>query len=421
MADAYETGAIFTSAVPNWQRPWYEQKLLDTVRMNSILVPYAIVKEDFAAVQTNQIIYTEVYDMEPNWNATAENVIWFKGGALDSRSVTIDLAVYHDILKFSDYHNLIDFINRGNIPAVVMDKIGQSLTDTLDILMRNALMTHPTPTYAGSATSRATLAASDLFDPDTAELARVHLEELEVPGVASNADGGGQAIICITSPRVIHDIRTAAGSAWIDVQNYAGTGRKFTSEAGQWGGVRFIKTNRMRLRNAGASINQSTLASAIVPGQGAYATVDVVYSPGQTGATQYIEVTDASGFAVGDYVTVHDDSLGTAVLDTDGTQEVRRVVNINTGATPDQLSVDKPFLKDHASGDYITKARDLHASVFMGGPSVVYGVAERPHIITPPKIDDAMMVNRVGWRGMFKFQLFRPEWYEVHLSAGSTD
>ncbi|MCK5308928.1 MAG: N4-gp56 family major capsid protein, partial [Zetaproteobacteria bacterium] len=274
MADAYETGAIFTSALPSWQRTWYEQKLLDTVRMKSILVPFAIEKEDFNAVKTNQIVYSEVYDMEPNWNATSESTIWFKGGALDSRTVSIDLAVYHDILKFSDYHNIVDYINNGNIPQIVVDKIGQSLTDTLDILMRNALLTHPVPTYAGSATSRATLTNAMLFDPDQAELARVHLEELEVPGIASNEDGGSQTIVCVTTPRVIHDIRTAAGSNWLDVQNYQSTGRKFNSEAGTWGGVRFIKTNRLRLRNAGLASNQSDLNGATVEGQGAFATVD---------------------------------------------------------------------------------------------------------------------------------------------------
>jgi hypothetical protein len=32
-----------------------------------------------------------------------------------------------------------------------------------------------------------------------------------------------------------------------------------------------------------------------------------------------------------------------------------------------------------------------------------------------------MMINRIGWRGMFKFQQFRPEYYELHLTAGTTN
>jgi hypothetical protein len=64
---------------------------------------------------------------------------------------------------------------------------------------------------------------------------------------------------------------------------------------------------------------------------------------------------------------------------------------------------------------------DIHSSIFMGGPGVVYGVGERPHPVNPPKYDDLMMVNRYGWRGFLKFQLFRPEYFEVVETSGSTD
>jgi N4-gp56 family major capsid protein len=420
MTDAYETGAIFTSTVPKWQRTWYEQQLLDNIRMNCILLPYARVVEDFNAVKTGTITYTEVQDAEPNWNTTTESTIWFKGGQLDSRTISIALNLYHDIMKFSDYNTILDYVANGAIPGVVREKLSRSLEETLDILARNAFLTHPNPTFAGSADSRATLTSSDYFDVDIAELARVHLEELEVPGVASNTDGGSQAIVCVTTPRVIHDIRTAAGSDWLDVQKYAGAQRKFNSEAGQWGGVRFVKTNRLRLRNAGLAEHQTTLNGASIPGQGAHTTVDVVYSPGQTGSTAYLPVTSSAGFAVGEYVTIHAAALGTTVLDADGTQETRRIVAIDSGGA-NRLAFDKPLLKDHLTGAYCTKALDIHASVFVGGPGIVYAVGERPNFYTPPKIDDAMMINRVGWRGMLKLQLFRPELFEIHYSGGSID
>ncbi|MEM4204959.1 MAG: hypothetical protein QXS54_12905, partial [Candidatus Methanomethylicaceae archaeon] len=307
----------------------------------------------------------------------------------------------------------------GQIPALVMEKVGQSLTDTLDILARNAFLAHPYPTYAGTATSRTGLGANDLFDINIAELVRTHLEEAECPGVASNTDGGGQAVIAIVTSRVAHDIRTASGSEWIDAQNYVGTNRRFTSEIGQWGGVRFLKTNRLRLDNCGQVLAQTTLSAATVPGQGAASTVDTVYSPGQPGSTRYVTVESVSGFAVGQKVTIHKGTSGNPPVESDGTQETRRIVSIDT--TNKRLSFDKPLLKDHDAGDLVTHGRDVHATIFIGGPTVVWAIAERPTMIFPPKMDDAMMVNRVGWRGLFKFQLFRPEWHRVHYSAGSTN
>ena len=78
-----------------------------------------------------------------------------------------------------------------------------------------------------------------------------------------------------------------------------------------------------------------------------------------------------------------------------------------------RLSLDKPLLKDHLSGDYVTTGLDVHGSIFMGGPGVVYGIGEDPHPVFPPKYDDLMIVNRIGWRGFINFQMFRPEYFEV--------
>lgn len=418
MTDMYPEGAIWgftTPSLPSWQRVYYEEMLLDTIRMKSILVPFATKKADFNAVKSKQIVFSEVYDLEPKWNPTTEETIWFKGGALDSRTITLGLEIYHDVMKYGDYNANFTYFSES-FDSIVRGKLGQQITDVLDIHMRNALLEHPYPTYMGTATSRATLGATDLFDADIAEDIRAHLEDHDVPGVAMTEDGG-PVLVCVTTPRVIHDIRTKAGSAWKDTQDYHMTGRKFTAEVGMWAGVRFIKTNRLRLRNAGATLAQSTLSAATVPGQGSKALVDAVYTPGQPGSTRYISVASSADFNEGDIVTIHSEPLGTTVLDSDGSQETRRVV----GKAAGKLEFDKPLLKEHASGDYVTKARDIHASVFMGGPSVVWGVAESPWTYPLPKIDDANMVNRIGWRGMWKFQQFRPEFYEVVLSTGSDD
>lgn len=418
MTNDLTTGMLWSSTLPSWQRTYYELLLLETLRTKSIMVPFCAVKEDFAAANSGIITYTEVYDTEPNWNALSESDIWLRGAHMDSRTVNLQLEIHGDTLKFSDYNEVVQYVNRGDMKGLVRDKIGQNMIETMDILARNAFLTHPSPEYINSRANRAALVAGDLFDPDIVETIRVHLEENEVPGVAANQDGDGAVLVCVTSPRVTKDIRTAANSKWLEVQEYAGASRKFTNEVGMWGGVRFVRTNRMRLRNAGLAVTQTALNGATVAGQGAAATVDTVYSVGQSGATRYITVDSTTGFSAGQYVTIHDNALGTTVLESDGTQETRRIVNV-VDAT--KLALDKPLLKPHENDDYVTNALDVHASAFMGGPGVVYGVAERPHPVVPPKYDDLMIVNRYGWRGFMKFQMFRPEYFEIVYSAGSTD
>ena len=416
----YSSGAIYSTGLPDWQRDYYESVLLETLRNKSILVPYTKVVEDFTAVDTKTIHFSEVLDLEPNWNTTSETTIWKKGMYLDSRTQNIGLEWYHDIIKYSDHLDTLAYLNNGDVKGIVRNKLGVAMTDMLDILAMNAFFTHPDPQYAGDATSRATLGdgvPTDYFDVEIAEEIRTQLEEDNVPGVVATDDGGSATILCITTPRVIHDIRTSVTGDWLDVQNYQGTGAKFRSEAGMWGGVRFIKNNRLKLWNRGLASVQTTLDGATVEGQGAAATVDTIYTPGQTGSTRTITVASSAGFTVGDIVTIHATALGTTVTDADGGQETRRIVTVPGGAVT--LAFDKPLLKPHLTGDYVTLAENVHASLFMGGPGVVMGIAERPNVIVPPKYDDALLINRIGWRGMLKFQLFSPELFRVYYSLGS--
>jgi hypothetical protein len=87
----YESGAIYSSMIPDWQRDFYSLVLLDTLRMKSILVPYCTVKTDYGAADSGVIVFSEVYDMEPNINALSESTLWLQGGHLDSRTVRIQL------------------------------------------------------------------------------------------------------------------------------------------------------------------------------------------------------------------------------------------------------------------------------------------------------------------------------------------
>jgi len=415
-------GMLWSDTLPAWQRDYYSMLLLETLRTKSILVPYCTVKRDYQGAKSGVIVYTEVYDTEPNWNAVNEQTVFLRGAHMDSRTVRIELEIHGDTLKFSDYSEIVQFVNAGNVRGLVRDKVGQNQVDYLDILARNAFLQQPFKTYAGGKSSRTALAAQDLFDPDIAETIRVHLEENECPGVAAVGDGDGAVIVCTTTPRVIKDIRTSPTSKWLEVQEYAGSVRKFTSEVGSWAGIRFVKTNRLRLRNHGNVIAQTTLALDAPAGSGAAQTVDMVYTVGQPNSRRYIQVASAEGFEVGQYITIHSQNAteaGAPPVEADGTQETRRIVAIDT--VNKQIQLNKPLLKDHLAGDFVTHGVDIHASVFHGGPSVVYGIGEDPRPILPAKYDDLMMVNRIGWRGFLKFQPFRPEFCVVVESAGSTD
>ncbi len=286
----------------------------------------------------------------------------------------------------------------------------------LDLLARNAFAAVPDAykSFGGGKAGRAALLAADVLDLDDINILRDNLEDIEVPGVAATDDSQVKTLVMTTTPRVVSGIRNN-NAKWLEAQEYAGSSRLFTGETGTWGGVRFVRTNRLRLYNAGAVVAQDTLAQETAPGQGAARTVDTIYTVGQSNATPYVTLADVTGFDVGQTVTIHDHNLGTAVLETDGSSETRRIVEID--AANKRIKFNKPLLKPHAQGDYVTEALDVHLSILHGGPSVVYGVGEAPNVLVPPKYDDLMMVNRYGWRAFIKFQQFRPEFIQVMETA----
>src|SRR5512136_2904255 len=115
MPNDLTTGVQWSSTNASWQRDYYSLLLLETLRTKSILVPYCAVKRDYAGANSGTIIYSEVYDTEPDWSPLTESDIWLRGAHLDSRSVKIDLEIHGDVLKFSDYSEIVQYINRGDI------------------------------------------------------------------------------------------------------------------------------------------------------------------------------------------------------------------------------------------------------------------------------------------------------------------
>lgn len=414
MADPiYETGQELTSTMPSKLRTYYSQMLLEVIRTKSILVPFCRVKEDYNAVAAKNIIYTEALDAAPNWNPVPESTVYMRGAHLDQRTVQIGLEIYGDVLKYNDFFAATQYLT-SDYRSLVRGKLGQLVVDELDILARNAHIGHPSVIYQGGGTTRASITSANIVDHTMLRNIKVDLEEKDLiqwEGDALNTD-----IVCVTTPRVCEDIRTGSTSPWLEVQAYAGGTRIYNGEVGKWEGIRFVKSNRMRLPNMGAVELQTTLTADTVPGQGAQET-DGVYTYGQSNSVRYIPVTSETGFAVGDEITIHSAAVGAgnAPVESDGTQEVRRIASVAAS----QIVLDFPLLKPHTAGDFVTKGVTLHASVFLVGPSVVWGIAEAPWIFPLPKIDDLQLVNRYGWRMFGKFQQFTPERSRVLLSAGS--
>ena len=379
--------------------------------------------------------------------------MWFNASHLDSREIVVTFEHYAGKVAFSKFDEIVTYWKanrRAGLRRIIQRALGKHMVDTLDIVARNAYIAGAIRsgynTFAGSASSFATVGVTDLFDPGMVEDVWLRLFTAGVVDAAGES-GAPNILYCITTPGVVFDIRAklrAAGrdAAWIPIPP-----EQFVSsyEVGQYGNVRFIMSNRALLANSGTVIWQAAVVNPINAGDGApdpnSATVDGTYRVGQPGAVHYIQLaaTDLTGslatdVQVNDLVTVHVSRLSAAdtaygVQDgvdfRDGKNHHRRVVSIDT--TNRRIVLDRPIMidmkNDLGGGVYawVTKARHIHSSTFVhpSNLGIIGAVSQPPMTHEPPVIDDAMAMYRFTWDGLFGANLAAPENFETVLSAGS--
>ena len=381
--------------------------------------------------------FTLMYDLEPTIDSIGLRDLWLPSLKTDSAKITITMQHQAGKIALHKYDEYITYWRKAGMAGlrgITRGLLAPQLTDTLDILARNAFLGGPFSLYAGDASNDGfndmDSTTDDIFKIGMLEKIWLGLSYRNAP-MAQSPEGPTGSIVVMTTPGVIYDIRAASGSDWVSLQQYTANIVKLPYEVGSVYGCRFLQDPRLTLWNSGVLSATSHVITAISAGDGAYATVDEVYAPGQSGATAYVQLSGgASSFSVNDIVAIcttrtssHD--VTNAPDETSEKTIYRRVVNVDSGNN--RLSFDKPILWNYSTDlgggiyAYVVKGKHIHASICLGGPNgVVAGVAQPPEMHVPPTVDDIMSMYRFSWDAYMKYQRFRPELYETIYSLGST-
>jgi N4-gp56 family major capsid protein len=410
MAEQLETGLLLSNMLPLAYRPYYQAQLLDVIRRKAIWYQYVRVVPDFNAVRTKQIVLTEVYDLHPAIGTLQEGVPFAEGAYLDADQYVLTVSEHGNVLKTNSFATEPSFWNSGDFKGLVRDKMGRNVVESMELQARNAHLGTQylfySPKGAGATpTSRDEIAADDIFGMELASLSRTNLMSRDAVGLQD------ESVVCLCHPRQSHDVREAAGSKWLDKMSYANPGAILRGEVGMCDGVRYVNSNFSKLPNAGAIVAQTALTNSTSRGQGGP-------KSDKANLLNYVVVDAVDGFAVGQEVTIHTESLGAAVTDADALAEHRQIVNIDIANK--RLYFDRALLVAHTAADYVTEARDIYAAAVIGGQSVALAVAQLPSVIVPPVIDDYGRINRVSWYAVYDYQLLRDLFVEVYLTAAST-
>lgn len=445
--DLYYSDEPFSIMDQN-QREWYDPDLISMWRQNSIFRPIMAFTKNLMGVRATKMHINQLIDPHPDTTPLASRQIWAESIHIDSRQIEVEFQHNGSKIALHKYDDMVTYWKQNGavgLRPLLRGTLGLNEVEINDMLARNALID-------GALTSGYTLymndaedfgdvgiTSADLFDVDTCREIWLGMSIRGVPA-ALGPDGNQSSIVAFTSPGVIYDIQ--GDDDWVSVLNYHDPGRALRYEVGMYKGVRFVQSPKLILWNCGTITARAPINSSRSAGDGAPASttkVDGAYKTGQQSSsiTHNIQVGafttgSAASLAVGDIITLHKtttDAQGvTSGVDySEGTLLNRRIMSITASGNNTLLGLDLPILIDYDTDlgggtyGYITKGRNIHATIFIGGPqAIVAGVAQPPRFYTNDPIDDFKAIYRFSWDQYMGYQLFRPEVLEVVFSAGST-
>ena len=435
-------------AIDKNQRTWYDPDLISLFRQKSMFTPTIQFVKNLGDVRATKMVLNQLLDPHPDTTALAVRQIWMPASHIDSRQIEVVFQRNGGKVAYTTYDDMVTYWKQNGqagVRRIMKGALGQHMVEVLDLLARNAYISGALDTgyllYVGGGSDFSGVGVDDLFPLSTGMDIWLGMTLRDVASALGPSGASGN-IICYTSPSVIYDIQKGGGSdEWLEINRYEGRVQALRYEVGTYKNIRFVQNNKLVLWNCGPIIAQGLVDSAITAGDGApvpgSAKVDGTYMVGQTtaGITNYISVGSwgtgsLADINVNDIISIHVGrtagyGVSNGVDYKEGTLHNRRVVSKT--ASPDRIVLDKPIMTDMTTDlgagvyAYVTKARNLHASIFVGGPQgIVSGVARAPKFHSPPPVDDFEMVQRFSWDAYMGYQPYAPEVFEVVISAGTT-
>ncbi|MBA3621304.1 MAG: N4-gp56 family major capsid protein [Euzebyales bacterium] len=186
--------------------------------------------------------------------------------------VSVTMLEYGNVVKTTAYLRASSYIP---LNPVVANVLGYNAGVSIDTIVRDVFHGGTNVRYAGTATSRATVANTHLLDAHDVRVANADLRNANVPTF-----GGKYA--AFIHPHVSVDLREESGAAgWREPHNYTTPEHIWTGEVGSFEGVRFVETPRALRRadsGVGTTPNKADVYDTIFLGRQAVAKIYPIVS-----------------------------------------------------------------------------------------------------------------------------------------------
>ncbi len=157
---------------------------------------------------------------------------------------------------YGDYVTLTDVVQTESIDPVLTvtaGQLGEQAGDSLDQICRDVMVAGTNVQYAGAATSRATVATTDLLDRTEIKMAVRTLKGANAkpmttmidPSTGFNTRPIGKGFIGICHTDTTYDLDDAVG--WVPVAEYPSQKGVMETEVGSLAGVRFVESTNAKI------------------------------------------------------------------------------------------------------------------------------------------------------------------------------
>lgn len=231
MTTASASGPGF-SALLSAIRDVYSQEIYFSAMPNMRFSQFATRKDELGTQPGANIIMPKFGNIKRGGKLTEGVRLTTKAMNMSTASITVDergnaIAMTERLLQTSFYDNL----------AAASMLLGRDMAITLDLELRDVVVSVSNKVYGGGKTARTDLVKGDGFT--TTEVHKL-TEALET---ANAPKWGNDFYICFAHPHQLATLRQSAG--WINASHYGAVQQIFYGEVGRFNDVRFISTSVM--------------------------------------------------------------------------------------------------------------------------------------------------------------------------------
>ena len=303
-------------------------------------------------------------------------------------SVTITLAEYGNSVLVT---RALELFSLADVDPAIANIIAFNLAGSIDTVAQTELRQGTNIIYGGAtATSTATITAAASLD--SADIRKAVAKLRSGKSVARK----GSLYWAGIHPEVSHDLRAETGAGgWRLPHEYNSNDNIWAGEIGTYEGAYYVESARMYSAKDGA--DQSTLATAAAV-SGVSAAFTIV----------------AANAAFGGRAEVGDKISGTNV------GASAKITAISVGATNTTFTVDVANSGTVGTNTLtVTPVTRVYRTILAGQQALAEAVAEEPHTVIGPVIDQLMRFRPMGWYGVLGFKRYREEAL-YRIETGST-